>query len=41
MGTSINTAALPEGQPTVDVQQMDAVPVDAELEKLKSELDEL
>jgi phage shock protein A len=40
-GTSINTAALPEGQPTVDVQQMDAVPVDAELEKLKSELDEL
>lgn len=41
-GTSVtDTAALPEGQPQVDVQEVETAPVDAELEQLKSELDEL
>ena len=40
-GSSPNAAALPQGQPTVEVQDAEAAPVDAELEKLKNELDEL
>ena len=41
-GTNVaNTTALPEGQPPVNVKEVDSTPVDAELEQLKSELDEL
>ncbi|MEM9135809.1 MAG: PspA/IM30 family protein [Cyanobacteria bacterium P01_F01_bin.42] len=39
--STTSSTSLPPGQPQVEVKEAEAAPVDAELEQLKSELDEL